>query len=318
MSYQVKIKKGDVAVVVVNGCEYKISVRTITPALARRIVEESDKVFTNRPSRRHAVNAYKKNMRDGLWKNNGDALVFRSDGALLDGRHRMVALSELSDSEVSSLDFLVISNLNAGVEDTIDIGAQRSLDAALAFTGLHREKNVSGILQMKEKLDKRLHFTDASATANGLTRTELVDKFSENPDMYNNAAVYARDVYNDSAKVLTAKEVGAIFLHLTDTLGYEEDFVKCFFTNLATSPRSGRNIYSNAMKKLTDRKHYKVGQTDRLNLFIQTWNSYVAGCGKRNVPFTSNDWFNAPKEEVVAGVVNRGSEPAKQQNSLFD
>lgn len=309
MAYKVKIKQGDIAVMEVNGRELELSVMTITPEMAAQIVEDSDKIFTNRTSRKNAVEAYRKDMSEGRWKNNGESIKFSEDGALKDGRHRMLALAKSGQT----FDFLVVGNLEKEVEDTIDIGAVRSLDNGIAFTGIHREKNVSGILQLKEKFDKQVYFTDGSAATYGLTRTSLVDKFKANPDMYNNAAIYAKEVSRDSGGILTIKEVGALYLHLTATLGFDRGVVEKFFMKLVTSPRHGRDIYSRAMESLSDRKRFTVGQTERTKLFVKCWNSYVAGRITNNVRFTDGDWFNEPQPNVVIGTVRR--ESAKYQNS---
>lgn len=309
MAYKVRIKQGDIAVMEVNGHDYEISVMTITPESATQIVEKSDKVFTNRTSRKKAVEAYCKDMIEGRWKNNGESIKFGKNGALKDGRHRMLALAKSGQT----FDFLVVGNLEDEVEDTIDIGAIRSLENGIAFTGIHSEKNVSGILQLKEKFDKHVYFTDGSAATYGLTKPSLVDEFKANPDMYNRAAIYAKEVSRDSGGTLTIREVGALYLHLTETLGYDRDVVEKFFMKLVTSPRHGKNIYSRAMENLGNRKQYTVGQTERTKLFVRCWNSYVAGRITNSVRFTDGDWFNEPQPNVVIGTIRR--ESTKYQES---
>lgn len=314
--YRVKIKSGDVAVFEVNGRELTVSKMKITPKMAKEIIAESDEKFKNRDTKRQTVDAYKANMRDGKWANNGKTITFREDGALEDGRHRLTALSEL-DGEVESIDFIAIGNVEHGVEHTIDIGRQRTLNDGLAFTGLHKEPNVSAILQDKAKLDKRRRFTSASLTSCSLNRPDLIDTFTDNNELYNKAAIFGKQMEQLSGKILNASEVGTIYLHLTETLGYDGAIVAHFFEELASAPRYGKTIFVRTANKLTNKTLYRKGTTQRINLFIQCWNSYVAGRITNNVSFHKDDWFNAPTQEIVVNTVG-SSKTEKQQKSLFD
>lgn len=316
--YRVRIKPGDVAVFEVNGRELTVEVMDITPKMARQIIDESDTKFKNRESKRATVENYKKNLRDGLWANNGEPITFREDGALTNGRHRLTALSELGDDEIDSLQFIAIGNVEPGVEHTFDIGRQRTLNDGLEFTGIHKEANVASILQLKAKLDGGRRCTMASLNSCGVNRPDLIKTFEEENDLYNDAAIYGKAVEQLSGKTLGCIEVGAFYLHLTETLGYDESVVKDFFNRLATAPRSGKTIFVRATNKLSEHGKFRRGSTRRTNLFIQCWNSYVAGRIINNVSIDKGDWFNEPTNEIVVNTASNSSRAAKQQKSLFD
>lgn len=292
MGYRVRIKEGDVAVFVIDGKEVEVSSMTITPSEAKKIIADSDKVYKNRKSRKNTVRLYKKDMDTGQWKVNGESLKFRKDGALMDGRHRLLAVS---DSE-KPRQFLVVGNLDCGVEDTIDVGAMRSIEDALSFAGVDFEKNAGSIVQLKMKFDKQLTHQNASNSVHGISKHELVDEFMSDVDGYNNVANYARGISSDSCKALTAREVGGLYMHLTSSLGVEKHVVETFFLNLVSTPRNVRNIYTKAMEKLENKKSYRPGSSERTKIFIQCWNSYVAGRVTNNIKVGEHDWFKRPFE----------------------
>jgi len=70
----------------------------------------------------------------GEWKMNGDSIKFDKSGVLIDGQHRLFAVV-FSQVAVS---MLVVRGLEREAQETIDIGAKRSLGDALKLRG---EKN---------------------------------------------------------------------------------------------------------------------------------------------------------------------------------
>lgn len=315
--YKIRIQNNDEAAFMVTGRELTVRKMTITPPMAREIIDKSDEKFKNRETKRQTVEAYKTNMRDGNWANNGIMIAFREDGALVDGRHRLTALAEL-DGEIESIDFLAVGNIPFGVEHTIDIGRQRTLNDGLTFTGLHKEPNVSAILQDKAKLDKGRRHTSASLTACSLNRPDLIETFKNEDELYNDAAIFGKQMEKMSGKILNASEVGTFYLHLTQTLGYDESIVRYFFDSLASAPRIGKTIFVRTLNQLSNKTKFRKGTTPRINLFIQCWNSYVAGRITNNVSFKKDDWFNEPTNEIVVNTASNSSRAAKQQKSLFD
>ena len=117
-------------------------VETITPETAMRILEESSS-FVNRKVKRTHVAALAEAMRSGHWKNVGDPIRIDSDGRVIDGQHRLLALVEAN----ATLEFVVISGLPAESAHYIDIGIPRSASATippLAAAGTLRKMSAAG------------------------------------------------------------------------------------------------------------------------------------------------------------------------------
>lgn len=294
--YKVPLRDGDFSVVTINGREVYQGKITVTPEEAKEIIEQSDKIFHNRRSSQRTVNAYKTDIDNNRWKVNGESLKFREDGALVDGRHRLLAVAQGD----KPMEFLFVANLEKGVEDTLDIGMLRSLESAFAFHGIDYEKGAGAVIKYKLTLDKGVRFQHTSTTASGFTRQELVQEFLDNVDEYNHATAYAADINKQSRHTLTKTEVGSLYVYLTKTMGIDPSVVEKFFLNLVSTPRNSNNIYARAMERFDDRKVYKTGRTPRLNEFIRCWNSYVAGKISHNVHMSEDEWFRLPNKKVHA------------------
>jgi len=67
----------------------EVTVETITPAQAVLYLANN---AMHRKIKQKKVDAYKNEMVDGNWKLNGKALIFDSNGRLLNGQHRLSAV----------------------------------------------------------------------------------------------------------------------------------------------------------------------------------------------------------------------------------
>lgn len=109
-------------------------VQLITPETAKEWVDNHN--THNRPVKWKAVKQYVGAMRRGEWKLNGDAIRFDYNGVLIDGQNRLYAIIESGIPTKS----LVGTGLEPEAQDTMDLGARRSLSDMLTLRG---ETNVS-------------------------------------------------------------------------------------------------------------------------------------------------------------------------------
>lgn len=102
---------------------------TITPKLAEQWLEKNK---DNRPVRDHHVRMLAREMREGLWQLNGEAIVFDFNGNLLDGQHRLWAAYE----HEQSFDSVVVRGVAPDAFVTIDSGMKRSAGDVLGKAGM--------------------------------------------------------------------------------------------------------------------------------------------------------------------------------------
>lgn len=92
----------------------------VTPQMAEEILLRNT---VNRPLRSGVVEKYARDMRNGEWERNGEAVKIAEDGTLLDGQHRLWAVIE---SGVKHVELLVLSGLPMSAIRTIDTGTPRT------------------------------------------------------------------------------------------------------------------------------------------------------------------------------------------------
>ena len=111
-----------------TGLKLSISMRNISPNQAQRILDRNS--VDQRRVCRFTVARYARQMASGLWNSgNGEAIKISSDGDLLDGQHRLLAVVEAD----INVDFLVIGGIHADNMVSIDDGRVRSLKDILTI-----------------------------------------------------------------------------------------------------------------------------------------------------------------------------------------
>lgn len=68
----------------------KVCIETITPNVAKEYLSKNTNNY--RSVIPHVVNRYAKDISEGLWEENGNAIAFSKSGILLDGQHRLNAI----------------------------------------------------------------------------------------------------------------------------------------------------------------------------------------------------------------------------------
>lgn len=101
---------------------------TVTPELAAEWMARN---HCNRPVRYPKVAQMARDMANGAWQVNGEALKFAGDGTLLDGQHR------LSACIMAGVPFqtFVVKGLPSAAQQTMDTGMRRSVSDQLVLQG---------------------------------------------------------------------------------------------------------------------------------------------------------------------------------------
>ncbi|MFF4403772.1 hypothetical protein [Streptomyces sp. NPDC001404] len=116
------------------------SVTLVTPDMAREMLKLNTQ---NRKLRQRAVADYARDMADGNWLMNGEAIKFAIDGTLLDGQHRLHAVIE-ADTAVL---MLIVTGLAPITQETMDAGRRRTTGDALSLRGETNSVVLASILR---------------------------------------------------------------------------------------------------------------------------------------------------------------------------
>lgn len=107
---------------------YNAHVASVSPAMARAWLEHNKK---NRNVSASLVNRYAQVMKAGGWEVNGEAIIFDTNGNLIDGQHRLHAIVK-ADVEV---DTVVVLGVEPDSIYTIDTGRMRRASDLLHMEG---------------------------------------------------------------------------------------------------------------------------------------------------------------------------------------
>jgi hypothetical protein len=92
----------------------------VTPELAEQWLKANT---LNRPVRKSRVKAYARDIQNGRWRFNTQGISFGTDGSLIDGQHRLMAVVEA----MTPATFVVWWNVPLATREVIDIGGVRNL-----------------------------------------------------------------------------------------------------------------------------------------------------------------------------------------------
>lgn len=136
------------------------SIETITPEKASQMLTFNKQ---NRNISASLLDRLIKSIKTGEWECNGDSIRFDEDGNLLDGQHRLTAISR-SGIAVESL---VVRGLPKRVFDTIDQGKKRTAGDVLSKAGITNPNVVAAAANLIHawKTTGNVHLSSLSPSA---------------------------------------------------------------------------------------------------------------------------------------------------------
>lgn len=153
----------------------QFEVMEIGPKLAEQLLARNS---GNRALRKGRVKALAKEMTDGRWMLNGEAIKIGADGRLLDGQHRLAAIVQSG----VTVQTLVIRNVEDEAFVTFDSGLARSAGDMLRSAGVE-----ASAVAVAALVNLVLAYEDGTAgysTGVHTPRTATFDRFSEAPETF--------------------------------------------------------------------------------------------------------------------------------------
>lgn len=159
----------------------------IGPEDAEKLLKRNTR---NRRLRDALVNQYAGAMERGEWIYNGDPIRVAEDGTILDGQHRLVAVVRSGKPQ----QFLVVDGLPYEAQDTMDMGAKRSVGDILKFRG---EKDVNRLAAIARLvLQYELTGSFKTQTTKPLTAAQIVGTVDRHPGV-RDAVIAVRPAVNN-------------------------------------------------------------------------------------------------------------------------
>lgn len=98
----------------------KVKIETITPAAAREMLKQNSQ---NRTVRQKHVDFLAAEMTNGRWQTTSETIAFSTDGVIVDGQHRLLAIVQSN----TAVEVLVARDVSMGTQDVIDCGSARTV-----------------------------------------------------------------------------------------------------------------------------------------------------------------------------------------------
>jgi len=117
----------------------------ITPKMAQKYLDTQTR---NRKVRRRTVERYADAMLAGQWKLTGEPIKFNTKGELIDGQHRLTAVTECG----KTIEFDVRRQLHPSVFMELDTGAVRSPGDLLTVAGYDYTANVASAIRQASSI----------------------------------------------------------------------------------------------------------------------------------------------------------------------
>jgi hypothetical protein len=251
----------------VNGLTHEVRFVTITPAIAKKILEERN--LLNRKFSPTNINLMANSMKNGVWQFNGDTVRFNSEGVLSDGQNRLMAIIKSNTVQIC----LVISGIDVNAFETIDIGFGRSASDILSIYDVPNPTPTSQIVKFVFSWRAGKYSANRNTVRN-LSNQEVMPYYGTLVNIQNSVDFVLAKM-KDSDKLVTRTTLGGFHyeMSLIDKKKADEFIEKlCTGANLdSDSP-----IYALRAKlsKAKRNSRYKLTNKVMLQYIVLAWNYF--------------------------------------------
>lgn len=263
----------------------------ITPLIATEYLSRN---INNRPLTKNQVKFYARQMSEGKWRINGEAICFDKDGNLINGQHRLSAVVEAGVPIAS----IVARGIDKEAFATYDSGMNRKISDVFALKSIPNATSVSSIVNKYVMLKK----SGASVTSNmngminakwgassRLTKQEVLEEYFSDPDLFQDIQRFAVSCYT-RLRILLVGVIGSYVAYLVRDRHHDMAKVCEFFTMLTTESSFDNTMIaalrSRLIKNQMTNPNMRMNSTYVQQLIIKTWNAFIKG---RSIKFLKWD-----------------------------
>lgn len=247
----------------------------VTPAQAQEWLKQNT---SNRKLSKVAVEKYRRDMEAGRWKLTHEGIAFDSDGVIVDGQHRLMAVSQMPGD--FTLKLSVTFNLEPVARKYVDQGRKRDGAGNLQMAGIKNATATAAAARLILLHESGLLFRD-NHLRQMITVPHVEEWVENNMGLVNFANDHHRMITSTN---LTPSTSRATFFILSRV---DAEATVKFFHTLGTGLELAADdpIYSLRSRLLTiaTKKARKPATRDEMGAVIKTWNLWRDG-KKRRTP----------------------------------
>lgn len=248
----------------------------VTPEIALRWLELN---ATNRRVSDAHVRGLAQDMRNGDWKLDAAPIRFDANGLLIDGQHRLWAITQAG----VTIRLAVAFNVDSSAVETVDTGRRRTLSDTLKMRGEKNHIQLASVLLLVMRWESgRIRDNTPISTTAALRR------FEQDPDALRSAASHASTVVTKMRPIrVPVGPVGACWLRFHE-LSNED--ARVFFAKFGSgiSLEDGDPIYALRRRfenhsAVASRRTQGVHRLDAHAWLIKGWNAFMRGDTVRSI-----------------------------------
>lgn len=277
--------------------ELTFSIEKVTPEKAQSYLESSPYNRVTHTTTRIAQ-TYAAAMKRGEWKLNGESIIFDEENRLLDGHHRLIAVT-IAGVPVT---FSICRGVSREAFTTYNCGLRTNLGQILGMKGEKNCNLVQAIIGLNLNLEHTGRIRINNGGSSGSTRTVTSDflLYQQDKASYDEAAEVACRLYS-VGRVIKQSWIGGLYYFLTHFGRYKSAEVLPFFEALCRLETSGITAADTLRSFIIRRRmsNMKIDDSYLGALLIKSWNAYIRGREVRTIR------YNPEIEEYPRFILNR-------------
>lgn len=264
----------------------KSQVRTITPEEALELLKFNTR---NRPMKKNVVMDYARQMKDGLWKTNGEPIIISDGNVILDGQHRLAACVK-SNTPITTI---ITTGVDASVFDTIDTGIIRTGGDILSIGGVKDANHISaGITKYFTILRNLSTSVEGGRPLRRLkiSKQEILSFYRKNEFVCSDVVSFAESCHHKIGLMKTS-QISGIMLYLILDKHHPVNKVKDFFHQLFFDENITNNTIPVLREKLLKDQigQYKLTPQAKDSYIKRAWNAYATGRELKVLMYNARD-----------------------------
>lgn len=247
-----------------NAEQVRVELWHVTPELSADWLDKNER---NRPEKYSGQARYIRDIADGRWMVNGEAIKFGWDGNLIDGQNRLQACIEADRGFWT----LVMFDLDPDCFKTLDTGVKRSFGDILSLLGYKNATLLAAAVAELWRYEQGLAGqTGVSAHGNN---DELLETLARHEGLIH--SVWA----GDAVKNIIPRPSQAIFCHYVFA-GKDKPLADWFYSALGSGAGLQETDALLHLRNRLMREHLEQGTPDRrwqLAMTVKAWNAHRKG-----------------------------------------
>ena len=263
-----------------------VKVMSITPEIAEEMLKKNTR---NRHVNKQRVLVYAKAMTEGTWALSTDAIGFDTDGVLINGQHRLLAVVKSG----VTCQFLVSQGMDKGTVAVIDNGQARNPAHTMQLNGVGNAHNKSALVRRYMLLRDRHR---SGNQGRGYLNVDIYNTYLEDADFFNLILAKTEQCYRHM-HLMTYSTLGGFMAFLIKEYNYPVNIVYYFFEAVYELRKSDFEIISKLRQRLVNNLTSQTKMTESLitTLVLRAFNIFVMMKKTKNLKVTDElmktEWF---------------------------